>query len=177
MKKLLFILFVSIALNAHAQKSEWLFGLGTKDSCRIFADSVIKNFKAKYKYSLDKEISSAGAKYYAIYYTSDSLKKVNKGFDFEYAVIFQRFDEGENKALEIQGKPRYYIKELKGDFLELLPVWLKYIDGNADKLKLANSGFTKKIIVNPANSNRYTECIFRENAGYDIPWELRFINQ
>jgi len=172
MKKTIFIflsLIFTVATNA--QKPEWLFGI-SKDSCKIFADDAMSHFKGAYKFieAYDAD-DNTGGYYYVVSYRSDSIKDAFGRPDV-YGFMFRKYNIGENKALEIAGKPRYFIERIEGRFLELYPIWQAYIDANADKLKMSNDLITKKNIDNPNNSKKYAYCLFQVESESDNTWYI-----
>jgi hypothetical protein len=79
------------------------------------------------------------------YQLTDSSTIADKSFGTMYFVLsdgnekndivirFIKFNEGGNKTLEIAGKRMYRFAQLTGLYLDIFPMWKKFVDPNADQ--------------------------------------------
>ena len=54
-------------------------------------------------------------------------------------VVFEKFMEGENEALEIKGVKKYRFYGVTYNYLDLFPFWQKYFSPNATKESVLNN--------------------------------------
>ena len=168
------LFFVTICSYAQENNS-WLFGTN-KDSARIMADEIMKNFRGAYKFQTDTIRQIQGANYYIIDFKSESFKS-EEGLPAEYSIVYTVYNIGENKALEIAGTERFYIESIEGKFLDLFPIWQTYIDNTADKQKLASDKilYEKKDIQHPTDKKKYVSCTFRTDLTTGNEYQITFV--
>ncbi|MRM84529.1 hypothetical protein D1002_00945 [Riemerella anatipestifer] len=98
-------------------------------SIQSFVNEIGKDYK------FYKEGEESGYQYY-------QYKNSN---DDKVSFIYYKFKAGENKNLEIKGIDRYGIKSISGKFLDVFPIWKKFVDPNSVAEEVANREATKKI--------------------------------
>lgn len=161
MKKILALFVLFISINSNAQKANWFFGLN-QDSAVVLAKEIMKNFRGKYEYGTSKFTHPTNTTtYFLVKFRSDSLKATDGEF---YNIIYQVFYEGENKALEIKGVPRFWLREFAAQFLDVFPFWKEYLNPKADMAALSEKGDDKIYIDNtdPNNKLKYRTAYFRK---------------
>ncbi len=127
-KVLLFILLL-IAVSVNAQKG---FTYSNTKDARMFSDSIMVNSKHNYTFNSDDE-----RKYgYEITYKDTESENTYLNVMFGISYI------GANKDLGISGTPEYYLKYIKGNFLDLYPFWNKYIDSKESEETILNKKST-----------------------------------
>lgn len=145
MKKLLSIIVVSfISLSAKSQSADILYNV-SKDSARMISDELASLAKRKFVYSSTFENLKA---YAIIFKYRDANDESN-----ELKIYFSVNNVGENRALEIQGTPRYYFYMVQGKFLDVFPFWKKYIEPEADAEKMSNIYRTTVILKSSGKYN------------------------
>lgn len=168
MKRLsLFAVVFLISIYVTAQKTEWLFGVN-KDSAIILAKDIIGNFKGGFVYDTSDVKKLQNSNYFRVKFKSDSLGAVGD-IDWQRTITFQIFNEGENKALEIDGTPMYNIRiTIRGKFLELFPFWKKYIDMNADMVETSKEHSLQKTIKHPSIPNKIVRVWISKQNGDNL---------
>lgn len=162
MKTVLAFITILLCTTTQAQETHWLFGLGTKDSCRMLANDIIKKFKGNYHLAAEKE-NEKGAKFFAMVFKCDSIQKAGNEF-YQVSVVFARYDAGV--------APKYFLKGLKGSFAETFAMWQKYIDADADEAKIQRGRAVRKTIT---LNGRSLACMFLQLSTSRDTWEIMII--
>jgi len=113
---------------------------------RVLADSIV--FYAKRKYKFSKEFMQIDPLTNKVDSNTFQIKYVNEKdtTDF-FNVLYLKVIRGENRAMEIKGKPFYLFYCAQGNFLDLFPFWNKFIDVKSDieRTSLQSSGVSKNL--------------------------------
>lgn len=158
MKRTTLVLF-SLLVCLFVQAQDYTnFNCSTEKESRTITDSLLKESKRQYK-------------------LVDSLKYQNNYIlDYEYKTetaplkirfAFSVYKVGANPDLEIEGKIVYTLKSIYGKYLDIFPIWKKYINPEADMETLSKKfGGDKKQIPIGDKTKVYT---FRsDDNGYWI---------
>jgi hypothetical protein len=135
MKKLILILVVLLSLNLYGQvindpkipnfKKEY----NTIDSAKAFADSLIALSTRNYKYARTNDYKEFSRIYYISNEVNDSI-----------IVVLHKYKRDYNPALEREGYIVYAIEYIYGRFLDIIPIWLKYVNPKEDIEKFSTFG-------------------------------------
>ena len=159
------MLFVFLSMLAAAQSAD-KFVFSSVDSVKAFSDSLALNAKRKFKFE-NASMSNITNAYVVSYYEIS-----NTDSKYYLMVKFGKYNVGENKAMEIEGKPEYIFSFVEGRFLDLFPFWKKYFDPNADPMELSNmiSKFVNKTVVT-TNGRTFTYSFSSRSSSGEI-WQI-----
>lgn len=134
-KSFLLLLFGCFTLfAAQAQPRDLtLFSCGDTTACISNTDQLLQNAKRSYKL---QESYMYDNKFILEYKATDP----NSAEVFKLRVVFLKRAKGEDLALERPGVVVYELQGITGKYLDLFPIWQKYIDNSADLEAIADSG-------------------------------------
>lgn len=164
MKKTLLSLMFSIACLCSWAQDISLFTCDSEKECVRVADSLLRDSKRKYKLVKTSYEQSAYK-----YYNLDFQEVGNISSPLKLTVIFKQRMRGANPSLEIIGTPCYELITIKGKYLDIFPIWKKYIDPNADIDKVSTSSRQSK------NINESTIYEFVPQHGYNGFWTIHSV--
>jgi hypothetical protein len=130
MRKLLFIVSLILFTTALFAQDNTIYQLTAKtpEQAKVIADGVADLVKQKYESSRVTEYSNqtANSPTYALCYYNDITQN-----SCNLLVEFRKYMIGENKDLEIEGEPFYFVIKMRGKFLDVFPVWKQHFNPNA----------------------------------------------
>lgn len=140
MKKILLTSACFLFCMVAAAQDISLFTCDSKEACVKVADSLLRDSKRQYKLLKAYDFSQ-GNNYYELLYkeVGDTIKEPLK-----LSVTFKIEMIGANSALEIEGTPSYKLKFITGRFLDIFPIWEKFIDPTADMEATSKSHGVRK---------------------------------
>lgn len=144
---ILFILFISS--NSFSQNADLFYNV-SKDSAKLIADDLAAIAKSKYQFVSFTENPKRGG---AIFYYKDADNDDNR-----LSVYFRIY----NETLEISGTPRYYFYKVEAKFLDVFPFWKKYIQPDADDVKMSKNESFNKVYLK--SSGKHQPQIIFEKA-------------
>ena len=152
MKKILLVAFLMLFVSVNAQfKNSYRL---TENDFKNFLSEIIET-KGK-PFELKEENKKGGATYYTY------VNKDNQSDDLIISTYIT--EEGASIALETKGVVKWNINKISGKFLSLFPLWQKYVDPNADKVKMSDGGITS------SPKNKFFK--FYKNANFENFWSL-----
>lgn len=126
MKKIILLLFGLFALSTAQAQDRTIFYCSSQEECITAVDSLLKNSKRTYEFV---DFYDYKDRYYFNFKEANPTDPDNP---MTLKVAFVKYMEGANPALEIEGTPVYKMNTIRGKFLDLFPIWKKYVDPNAD---------------------------------------------
>lgn len=183
-KALLLSISIVLVLNIYSQQFDKFVSRDTVE-IRKLGDSIAYNAKTKFKF-IKSEYSKYDRINYFLTYTENGEPeiKTTKRKDSngeatrdevlpeskKMIVTFRVKYIGENKDLEIKGIPEYRFERVEGKFLNLYPFWKKYINPNADAIKLTEDGAAKRdeVFIPRADGRKISYCFIKQ---FDI-WTI-----
>lgn len=142
MKKLLLIATLLIGFLAQAQFTPGQLKQLTLKQATAFANEVAANAKTPLEFVEAKE-NTKGNYFIANYGTGDHKLKV----------VFVIYNEGENKALEIEGTKTYRFYEASGSYLDLFPTWKKMFRPDVNLENTVNNINSQELVSRKDNIN------------------------
>lgn len=135
MKKILLFAFSLLSLNGYTQNIEYFKKIRNLDKSELenTAKEIAGFLRGEYEITKKEETESG---YYYISFVklnSSENELANNAFN----VVFKKFFEGKNEALEIEGTEKYSFYEVTYNYLDLFPYWQKYFVEKADKEQTA----------------------------------------
>lgn len=124
-KNLLLSLLLLSTIMANAQIK---FISNDLEDARQLADSIALNAKFPFKF-VEEGIRKANNNHYFKYQNTENESE-------SMTVYFIVKMEGENKDLEIKGKPKYIFNTVYGRFLNLFPFWKQFINPESDPVEI-----------------------------------------
>lgn len=164
MKFIVILLACLSSLCAQAQ-DRGIFTCSSTEGCVTAIDSLLCD--ASRKYTLCKSFVYRDNKYVFDYKgvkpgSSDSTK---------LRIVFIKRAKGANPALEIEGVPVYELQTIDGKYIDIFPVWKKYVDPSADIEAVAVRKYCdRKKFDNPDGSGE--EYKFKEDTQDKSNWQL-----
>lgn len=137
MKKAILILFAFFALFTAQAQDRTIFTSNSQEACMKSVDSLLQGAKRIYKHS---ETYVSDNRYIFEYIEADS----SVSEPAKIKVIFQKRTKGANPALEQDGITVYELSAISGNYLDIFPIWEKYIDPAADIEILATRGYSDR---------------------------------
>lgn len=126
--RVLFLLFALIGIGISGQSLKENFKKLSPEELEVKLKSIIDLTGKDYK--LNERITNK--KPYEVF---------EYKYDNRYLLIKTYYTfEGENKDLEIEGVKKWTISSISGKFLDVFPFWKKYVDENADPIKVSEKG-------------------------------------
>lgn len=123
MKRTILTLF-SLLICLFVQAQDWTyFNCSTEKESQTIADSLLKESKRQYKFVISYKFQDK--------YILDYEHKTEKT-PLKIKFVFRVSKVGANPDLEIEGKTVYTLRSIYGKYLELFPIWKKYINPEAD---------------------------------------------
>lgn len=139
MKKII-ILICLICFNTYAQDVAFFTKIRNLDDAGVenlaieIADMTRNKFKIAKKDETESELVITLVKSDL---SNEDVKKALEGTypnpDVVFDVVFEKFMEGQNKALEIKGVKKYKFYGVIYNYLDLFPFWQKYFAPDATK--------------------------------------------
>lgn len=135
MKKILLLLFGCFALFTAQAQNRDVFTCKDTTTCVSNIDILLQDAKRTYNkvdsYMYDNKFI---VEYKAVEPNSDATVKLR--------VVFLKRAKGANLALEQPGQTVYELQYIIGKYLDIFPVWKKYIDPSADIEALSTKGYS-----------------------------------
>lgn len=126
--RVLFLLFALIGIGISGQSLKENFKKLSPEELEVKLKNIIDLTGKDYK--LNERITNK--KPYEVF---------EYKYDNRYLLIKTYYTlEGENKDLEIEGVKKWTISSISGKFLDVFPFWKKYVDENADSVKVSEKG-------------------------------------
>lgn len=126
--RVLFLLFALIGIGISGQSLKENFKKLSPEELEVKLKNIIDLTGKDYK--LNERITNK--KPYEVF---------EYKYDNRYLLIKTYYTlEGENKDLEIEGVKKWTISSISGKFLDVFPFWKKYVDENADPVKVSEKG-------------------------------------
>lgn len=146
MKKIILLLLSLFALFAAQAQSRTIFVCNTPAACASSVETLLKDATRSYKLLNSYEYDNR--KYILEY----EVPKVNDSDQaIKMRVVFLKRAIGANPALEQPGQIVYELQTITGKYLDIFPIWKKYIDSNADIETLAERGYSDRIKFDNGN--------------------------
>lgn len=126
--RVLFLLFALIGIGISGQSLKENFKKLSPEELEVKLKNIIDLTGKDYK--LNERITN---------------KKPYEVFEYKYDnryLLIKTYCtfEGENKDLEVEGVKKWTISSISGKFLDVFPFWKKYVDENADPVKVSEKG-------------------------------------
>lgn len=166
MKKIVLLLFGSLALLSVKAQERSIFTCHSPEACVASVDSLLRGAKRVYKltesYSYDNQ-----SKYILEYRGAEEGLPDSVNL---HAVFIKR-TKGANIALEIEGVVVYELSAINGKYLDLFPIWKAFVDTTSDKEALAARGYSdhKKFSNADGSGEEYS---FKENGQNKTIWQF-----
>lgn len=126
--RVLFLLFALIGIGISGQSLKENFKKLSPEELEVKLKNIIDLTGKDYK--LNERITNK--KPYEVF---------EYKYDNRYLLIKTYYTlEGGNKDLEIEGVKKWTISSVSGKFLDVFPFWKKYVDENADPVKVSEKG-------------------------------------
>lgn len=97
----------------------------TSSECITVSDSLLSNSKRIYQLSDTLTSKRDGREYYRLSYVDIEHKR-------KLQITFRAYIKGGNPDLEIAGRKIYTLYAINGAYLDIFPIWQKYIDPTAN---------------------------------------------
>lgn len=136
MKKITLLLFGLFALITAQAQDLSVLTCSTQEECIIIMDSLLKDAKRAYEFVEFRNPGNEN-RYYFSFIEANPTDTDNPT---KAIAVFAKYMRGANPALEIEGTPVYEINAIRGKFLDLFPIWKKYVDPEADAELLVEKG-------------------------------------
>lgn len=167
MKKIILLLLGLFTITAAQAQDRAIFTRSTPEECITAIDTLLKDAKRVYEFV---DFYNSGNRYYFDFAEADPADPDNPA---RVKAVFVKVDRGANPALEIKGTTVYEMDAIRGKFLDLFPIWKKYVDPHVNMELLAEkgkSGYTPLEFPNPDGSGQKFSFI-QDNQSPDI-WLL-----
>lgn len=135
MKRLLLLLLALVSFVGFAQDVEYMKKIRSLDEQGAIdvATEIASMTRGDFELDLSKETKQG---YFVRFLTKGIDKDVVLASPEKYPddiikVYFERFKQGDNKALEIEGTTQYNLHSVRFNYLDLFPYWQKYFAPNA----------------------------------------------
>ncbi|MEG1842398.1 MAG: hypothetical protein RR221_06755 [Alistipes sp.] len=167
MKKIVFLLFGLLALLTVKAQERSIFTSHSPEGCVASVDSMLQGAKRAYK--LIKSYPYDNQSKFILDYRGS---KPGSADSVNMRVVFIKRAKGANPAMEIAGETVYELQAMYGKFLDIFPVWNKYVDPTADMSAIATKRrCDRKKFENPDGSGE--EYNFKEDSQDKSKWQFQ----